>query len=417
MIRGRLLPGCHRSRWLLALGFAALLLCYGVWPQPERWRGLAFFAPASLPRQLTSTRIIVIGDVHGAADAFAAILTQAGLIDASRAWAGGGAIFVLTGDFTDRGAQVRDVMDLLMALEPQAGRAGGRMHVLMGNHEAMNLLSEFRDVTPAIFATFADGQSEKRREDAYGQYADLLRQRAAPKDAWMAAHPPGFFEYVEAMAPNGTYGKWLRGRAAVAQIGELVMLHGGLDPGARLRSVDAVNKQVQRDLKAFDQARETLVRRRLALPFFTLHELVEVARLEAERINSARVVPSDAARIDDPAADPALIQAIQTVLQIGASSLLSPTGPLWFRGFATWNDEGRAQVDALQRIFSGTTRFIVGHTIPATMRVTPRFGGRVVLIDTGMLATHFKGGRASALEISGTRATAIYLDGTQSLTN
>ncbi len=382
-------------------------------------------APIVLSAQLTSTRIVVIGDIHGAADAFAGILTQAGLIDANRAWAGRGAILVQTGDFTDRGAQVRDTMDLMMALEPQAARAGGRVQVLMGNHEAMNLLSEFRDVTPAIFASFADAQSEARREKAYEEYRALMGQRVLSKDAWLAAHPPGFVEYVEAFAPDGKYGGWLRMRPAVAQIGELIMLHGGLDPATVPRNVEAINRQAQREIKAFDQARDTLVRRRLALPFFTLQELLEVARAEADRLNAAarpdgpiggrpEMPPS---LRPEPASDPAVIQALQTILQIGGTSLLSPTGPLWFRGFATWNDDGRAQVDALQRRFSGTTRFIVGHTIPATMRVTPRFGGRVVLIDTGMLATHFKGGRASALEIVGTRANVIYMDGTQALTN
>ena len=38
-----------------------------------------------------------------------------------------------------------------------------------------------------------------------------------------------------------------------------------------------------------------------------------------------------------------------------------------------------------------------------------RFGGRAVLIDTGMLS--YYNGRASALEIDGDQLTAIYEDG------
>ena len=71
-------------------------------------------------------RIVAIGDVHGAADAFAAILTRAGLIDAEKRWIGGRAILVQTGDMTDRGAGMRDALDLLMGLENQASKAGGR---------------------------------------------------------------------------------------------------------------------------------------------------------------------------------------------------------------------------------------------------------------------------------------------------
>ena len=46
--------------------------------------------------------------------------------------------------------------------------------------------------------------------------------------------------------------------------------------------------------------------------------------------------------------------------------------------------------------------------------ITIRFGGRAVLIDTGMLASVYKG-RASALEIDGDKLTAYYEDGTVSL--
>ena len=60
-----------------------------------------------------------------------------------------------------------------MALEPQAKDAGGRAFALLGNHEVMNLIGETRDVTREIFATFADANSEKRRQQAWEDYAKL----------------------------------------------------------------------------------------------------------------------------------------------------------------------------------------------------------------------------------------------------
>ncbi len=92
------------------------------------------------------------------------ILKTTGLIDDSNKWTGGRTQLVQTGDYTDRGEGTRAVMDLLMALEPQAKAAGGRAVVLLGNHEVMNLIGETRDVTREIFATFADANSEKRRQ-------------------------------------------------------------------------------------------------------------------------------------------------------------------------------------------------------------------------------------------------------------
>lgn len=51
---------------------------------------------------------------------------------------------------------------------------------------------------------------------------------------------------------------------------------------------------------------------------------------------------------------------------------------------------------------------IVIGTITSNGRVTQRFGGRVIQIDTGMLASHYPHGRASAVELQGGKLTAIY---------
>ena len=59
---------------------------------------------------------------------------------------------------------------------------------------------------------------------------------------------------------------------------------------------------------------------------------------------------------------------------------------------------------------AGIDRMVVGHTPRLPGRIMPRFDNRVFPIDTGMLSTFFKGGRASALEIAGDRVTAIYVD-------
>ena len=116
-------------------------------------------------------------------------------------------MFVQTGDIFDRGARVKDALDLLMRLEDEARRAGGRVEVLLGNHEAMNLLHEFRDVSPAAYATFADARP--RRQRAFEDYVRSCRatpdESAPNREEWMASHPQGFVEYVEAIGPRGKY--------------------------------------------------------------------------------------------------------------------------------------------------------------------------------------------------------------------
>ena len=121
----------------------------------------------------TSPRVVAIGDIHGSIDGFSRILKTAGLTDLNGRWAGGTAHLIQTGDYMDRGTGTRAVLDLLMALEPQAKRAGGRALALLGNHEVMNLIGDTRDATAEIFATFTDAKSEARREEAWRHYSAL----------------------------------------------------------------------------------------------------------------------------------------------------------------------------------------------------------------------------------------------------
>src|SRR6185295_5418060 len=83
-------------------------------------------------------RVVAVGDVHGDHDQLVAVLRSAGLLDAQLKWSGGKAHLVQTGDILDRGPDSRKAMDLLMRLEVEARAAGGEVHCLIGNHEAMN---------------------------------------------------------------------------------------------------------------------------------------------------------------------------------------------------------------------------------------------------------------------------------------
>ncbi len=382
-------------------------------------------APAS-PQRQSPGRVVAIGDIHGSIDGLNTILRTSGLAD-GRVWTGGNVTLVQTGDFTDRGTGVRAVMDLLMALEPQAAAAGGRVRVVLGNHEAMNLVGETRDVTPAIFATFADDKSETRRDEAWRDYEKFTAARAVKlgasavkplaREAWMTAHPPGYFEYREAFGPEGTYGKWLRGLPAAAHIDGSIFMHGGIHPDTAPDSIDDISKQVSRELRNFDDYNRHLVSRGVILPFFTLQEIFDAVQAEARAITAAQT----AAKNGESASlaqsqilsdiDRKHVEVLQGVGRIGTWAVLNPNGPLWFRGYATWPSPGNApEVTKLLKKYNAR-RFVVGHTIPATMRITPRFDRRIFLIDTGMLSTHYKGGRASALEIDGDRVTAIYPDG------
>jgi hypothetical protein len=82
---------------------------------------------------------------------------------------------------------------------------------------------------------------------------------------------------------------------------------------------------------------------------------------------------------------------------------------LWYRGVAQEPDSFAPQLtEILAKVHARA--IVVGHTVTSTGRITTRFDGRVIQIDTGMQPAYVPNGRASALEIRAGDATAIYTD-------
>jgi 3',5'-cyclic AMP phosphodiesterase CpdA len=359
-----------------------------------------FLAPVSA----APSRIVAIGDVHGAAEPFVAILQRAGLINAERRWIGGTAMLVQTGDLMDRGTAVRADLDLLMALEPQASAAGGRVQVVLGNHEFMNLLGQTRDVAPELYERFADERSEQKRDQAFQAAARLKRSAPLDKASWLAERPLGYLEYREALRANAPYGKWLRSKPVVVEIDGTVFMHGGINPEFTTESLDNINRRARRELTEWDDGVRWLQQHDLGLPFFTWAEVLEVVQSELTRLGTKR---KQEALTEDDVDE---IRVLLPLLNIGDSSLLNPDGPVWFRGYSPWTDaEGEKVVAQLLRRYR-VKRFVTGHTPQPTGRITSRFGGALFLIDTGMLDGKFyPSGQPSALEIEGERVTPLYV--------
>jgi hypothetical protein len=355
--------------------------------------------------------VIAIGDVHGDFDNFVAILQHTGLIDKQRHWVGGKTTLVQVGDLLDRGPKPREVMDLLMALEKEASKDGGRVESLLGNHEVMNIMGDLRYVTPENYASFADAKSEERRRSAYNDYVKwreshtaLLAELSQPMELteaeWMARHPAGFIEQREAFSAKGSYGKWLRGHAALVEIDGVIFLHAGISPALVSMKLDAINSRIREEISAFDSYKQYMVDEKLILPFFNLEETAAVVQAEISAQQKAKV-PSK----------PELQARLSQFLQFPGWVSVGTDGPLWFRGYDRWSEEeGSAQIDKILQSFK-VDHLVVGHTVQKAGRIRSRFGGKVFLIDTGMLSSYFPGGRASALEIQNdVKFTAEYLD-------
>ena len=212
-------------------------------------------------------RVVAVGDVHGDFDGVVSILQEAGLIDARSHWKGGNAILVQVGDLVDRGPRSRDVLDLFMALEAEAPHSGGRVVVLLGNHEVMNFMGDLRYVPREEFAQFASPSSEKLRQSAYSRYVDWRRNRKKAgadlppelsREAWMAQHPAGFIEHRQSFAAEGKYGRWLRQRPAVFVLNGTAFVHGGFGPKTASESPETVDRKIHDEIAAFDRDSKVL---------------------------------------------------------------------------------------------------------------------------------------------------------------
>ncbi len=353
-------------------------------------------------------KIVAVGDIHGAFDEFVAIMQDLGLVDQQLNWVGGKTHFVQTGDSIDRGAQDRKVLDLLMELEKQAEKAGGRVHPLLGNHEVMNVIGDLRYVARESYATFATEKSEELREKTYARYLKYRAVRAernlpkqpftpAPnfKEEWMAAHPPGFLEHRKAFSESGVYGRWLSTRNTILKLNDTVFLHGGVSEPVSKLSLRDINERIRRELKTFFETRSVLVRSGILEDYLDFEETMQQVGGEIQYLQAK-----------GGGDDPAVLKALSEFQASSKWFLTNPNAPLWYRGLAQEPEASfQASFDQIKTNL-GVAHFVLGHT-PSPTGITPRFSGAVVLIDTGMLRKYYKG-RCAALVIEDGKFSPVY---------
>ena len=358
-------------------------------------------------------RTLAVGDVHGSYSQLVGILQQVGLIDANRQWIGGSATLVQTGDVPDRGPRTRECLELLMALEMEAPRENGKVIPLLGNHEVMVMLGDFRYTTREDYATFANEGSEARREEAYREfrtYVDASPRRrenfaadeTASRQKWMEEHPLGFFERRDAFGPQGFYGRWLRTHDAVVQVDDVIFLHGGLSPKFRFHDVHEVNERVRSEIQRFDELWELLVAKKVVWRYMTFREAVaEIHAVLKARAESGREAEQSVAA-----------REMREFAGIDDWAIISPDGPLWYRGFGL-DPETPTQryVDRTLARFNAK-HIVVGHTAIDSRQIGLRLDNRVLFIDTNMIIDG-RGGRTSALEIRNDTFAAFYSGGEQ----
>ncbi|HUG97855.1 MAG TPA: metallophosphoesterase [Gammaproteobacteria bacterium] len=332
---------------------------------------LLAFAPAGSPaageyRFSSVERVVAVGDIHGALDEFVAVLQGTGLADEALRWTGGEAHLVSLGDLVDRGDYGRQVMDLLMRLQHEAAAAGGAVHVVLGNHEVMNLTGDLRYVSAGDYAQFGDDAPE--------------------------GLPPGFIARRAAFAPDGEYGRWLLGLPVMVVIDDTLFVHGGLSARLGGLSLEEINASSRRDLRRFAEG---------------WHALLAAGALgDADDFG---VIRSRAATLADSGHDERL-RALGANITAALEGLpFVPDGPLWYRGSARCHSYTESGVLDTVLAVLGARRVAIGHTPTQARRITSRTDGRVLRVDTGMNAAAYQG-RPAALIIENGVARAWYAD-------
>ncbi len=169
--------------------------------------------------------IIAIGDLHGDYEGTLTLLKKADIIDEKLNWIGGNKILVQLGDQIDRGAGDRQILDLFESLKREAPKFGGKVHPLIGNHEAMNVYGNFKYVFP---------------DKAFYDFENFLSD--APKNyvEEYSSYQQGRFH---AFFPGGDYAKILSKRKAILKLGPYVFVHGGVLPKYARMGIETLNRE------------------------------------------------------------------------------------------------------------------------------------------------------------------------------
>ena len=329
-------------------------------------------------------RVVALADIHGAYEPMVAGLQQAGVVDTALDWSAGATHLVIVGDILDRGPASREAMDLLMRLEDQAAAAGGQVHVLIGNHEAMNLVGDLRYVSAGEYAAFAAEESEEERERWFEAYAEKRNSDGnsleVHRKLFDQRYPQGYFAHRRAFSSDGKYGKWLLDKPLVVVINSTAFVHGGLSPLIGEIGLDGTNGRLSDEMAEYVRKMELLFAAGVLLPTDNFNDHIAL-------LNNY-LPPLDA--------EVAVLNAIKIVKKLNLSDIHALQGPLWYRGNVMCSEliEQDKLATTLQAI--GARRVIIGHTPTPGRTVLERIDGRVIQIDTGMLNNYY-GGKASVL--------------------
>jgi hypothetical protein len=165
-------------------------------------------------------------DFHGQYDLMLTLLKNNKIVDEQGHWSFNKGHFVITGDVFDRGDKVTEILWFLYRLEQEAEQAGGKLHLLLGNHEVMVLNGDLRYLHP--------------------EYVEVSKQLNQ--------------SYDQLYGKGSVLGDWLRTKPVLVKINDMLFAHGGFHPSLakEKRSLNDINQVFKQNLikSELDQPRE-----------------------------------------------------------------------------------------------------------------------------------------------------------------
>ncbi len=355
-----------------------------------------FFSLLVTAKTLSSSeRVVVFGDVHGAYEELTSMLQDLKLVDKADNWAGGKSLLVSLGDLVDRGAQSRQVVELLMNIQAQAQAAGGAFEMVLGNHEIMVMTGDYRYVSKAEFASFADLETPEDRAMLKQHFEALKQAGMATEASFDELFPKGFMGLYRAYQPGGHLGKWLRAQAgAMIKLNDSVLVHGGVSRSSAQQGISAINNSVAVTLTEYSAAMDALF---------------EAGQLPFILPNFDGVTPLENLASGRAAVKAPWLNAAKSLSELRSSVLFSSSGPFWYRGNVNCLQIPESYTTDIVKNRLDVSRIIVGHTVKYR-KIARRMDGDVLMLDTGMLQAYYNGA-PSALVMENGELTAHHFSG------
>jgi hypothetical protein len=242
---------------------------------------------------------------------------------------------VAVGDIHGDYEQLVTVLKLAGIIDDQANWSGGKTHLVqVGDvldrgpqpRKAMDLLmkleTQANEAGGCVHALIGNHETMNLYGDLrYVTPGDYASFYVEGSQETEAGRPTGYAERKRQFGQDGKYGKWIRSHNAVIKINDTIFLHAGISPKYASYSIRQINDRVREELGDFSK--------------------------------------------------------------LAGGMVMDEEGPLWYRGMAKGDEQTlEPHVTAVLKNLQAE-RIVIGHTF-ADGAVTPRFSGKVLMIEVGL---------------------------------